>query len=134
MVGLGLGLAACSNGASIALARQACSHVSTSLKLYKQSQQEPDPAKASSLQEEAYVQLRTALPIAAEAANDNGQWQALMTTLSETNRVPEGTLITALQAQCQVAEQPNPLNPTAPNTPSPPSTTGGDIPPPQQGR
>ena len=48
--------------------------------------------------------MRQALPIAAQAAYRDGQWQALMTTVSESNRVPETTLVTALQQQCQQAD------------------------------
>jgi hypothetical protein len=110
VAGLSVGLAACSSG-GVDLARQACGHVDKSLALYKQAEEAPTQTEANTLAERAYVQLRTALPLAAMAAASNGQWQALMTTLSESNRVGEQHLITSLQDQCAVAQQSNPLQP-----------------------
>ena len=55
-----------------------------------------DAPRSAQLSQQAYTQLRLALPIAAEAAYRDGQWQALMTTVSESNRVPETTLVPAL--------------------------------------
>jgi len=45
-----------------------------------------------------------AIPIAAQAAYHDIQWESLSATLSEANRVPESTLIPALQAQCHNAD------------------------------
>ncbi len=104
---LSVGLAACSSG-GVDLARQACGHVDKSLALYKQAEEAPTQTEANTLAERAYVQLRTALPLAAMAAASNGQLQALMTTLSETNRVGEQHLITSLRDQCAAAQQSNP--------------------------
>ncbi len=103
VVGLGAALSACGNDAA-ALAEQACSHVNRSLTLLAQASKETDGTAAAQLREKAYFQLRQALPIAAEAAFRDGQWQALMTTVSESNRVPETTLVAALHAQCQQAD------------------------------
>jgi hypothetical protein len=72
------------------------------------------------LEADAETELRTALPIAAEAAYDDGQWQALMTTLSESNRIAPSTLIPALTQQCATTTS-SPFN-----QPPPPSS----IPPP----
>jgi hypothetical protein len=103
VVGLGATLSACgSNGTT--LAEQACGHVNRSLTLLSQASKEPDATAAAQLREKAYIQLRQALPIAAQAAFRDGQFQALMTTVSESNRVPETTLVAALQAQCQQAD------------------------------
>lgn len=118
-IGLGTALSACGNGGET-LAREACSHISRSITLLHQSEDRSDPTRSAQLQQEAYQELRKALPLTAEAAYDNGQWQALMTTVSESNRVAETTLIPALQAQCSEANQ-SPFN-----QPSPPSS----IPPP----
>ncbi len=87
----------------------------------------PTPRLAGQLQQEAYIQLRQALPIAAQAAYHDGQWQALMTTVSESNRVPETTLVSSLRAQCQQADSsafgqappPSSIPPPAPFTSSP---------------
>ncbi len=118
-VGLGAALSACGNGGQT-LAREACGHITRSITLLHQSEDPSDHARSAQLQQEAYQELRKALPLSAEAAYDDGQWQALMTTVSESNRVAETTLVPALQAQCNDADQ-SPFN-----QPSPPSS----IPPP----
>lgn len=117
IVALGVGLAACSNGGAD-LARQACGHVDKSLALFKQAEEAPTQAEANSLGERAYVELRNALPLAAKAAASDGQFQALMTTLSETNRVGEQYLVVSLRDQCVAAEQSNPLQPAGPTGPA----------------
>lgn len=102
-VGLGVLLSACGdNGTS--LAKQACTHVNLSISLLHESDERTDQAQAAHLKERAYVELLAALPIAADAAGHDSQWQALMTTISEGNRVPETTLVNALTAQCKVAD------------------------------
>jgi hypothetical protein len=118
-VGLGITLVAC-GGNGTALAKQACVHVDRSLTLLAAATRQTDAAAAAQLEEQAYVQLRQALPIAAQAAYRDGQWQSLMTTVSESNRVPETTLVPALRAQCGQAD-------SATFGQSPPSTS---IPPP----
>ncbi len=118
VVGTSIGLAACSSS-GVTLARQACGHVNRSITLYTRSLHD-SPKEAGTLQEQAYLQLRFALPIAAQAATSNGQWQALMTTLSESNRVPEHYLLQALRAQCGDADSSTAgTAPTPPTTPSP---------------
>ena len=52
---------------------------------------------------DALYQFENALPLAAQAAEGNGKWQALMTTLQEVNRVPISDLVTALDVQCTEA-------------------------------
>lgn len=118
-IGLGTVLSACGNGGET-LAREACGHITRSITLLHESDAHANPGRSAQLQQQAYQQLRKALPLTAEAAYDDDQWQALMTTVSESNRVPETTLIPALQAQCTDADQ-SPFN-----QPSPPSS----IPPP----
>jgi hypothetical protein len=113
VIGLGIALAACGNGGT-ALAQQACAHVQRAMTLLKRSDHQTDPAQVAKLKEQATSQLQDALPIAAQAAYHDGQWQALMTTLSEINRVPATTLVTALTAQCRSAKS---------------STFGGQSPP-----
>jgi hypothetical protein len=119
-IGLGAALSACGNGGT-GLAKQACDHVNRSITLLKQSEQGSSPATAGALKEQAYTQIQDALPIAAEAANQDGQWQALMTSLSEINRVPEKTLVTALKAECQSAESSDFGEPAPPSSIPPPA-------------
>jgi hypothetical protein len=126
VIGLGAALSACGNDGT-SLAKQACSHIDRSLELLKESGHQSDATKSAQLADQAYDQLRQALPIAAQAAYRDGQWQALMTTVSESNRVPEATLITALQQQCQQADSsafdqappPSSIPPPAPVSASP---------------
>jgi hypothetical protein len=119
---LSMGLAACSSGGTD-LARQACSHVSKSIALFKRAEQAPTKAQGNTLAEQAYVQLRDALPLAAHAATSDGQWQSLMTTLSESNRVGEQYLITSLQDQCAATREQNPVEPPGPQHTIPPPAT-----------
>ncbi len=86
------------------LARASCVHVNASLALLDRADGTPDSAEATKLKALAYIQLLQAIPIAAQAAYHDIQWQSLATTLSEANRVPETTLIPALQAQCHTAD------------------------------
>jgi hypothetical protein len=126
VVGLGAALSACGDSGT-ALAKQACNHVDRSLVLLTESTHQANATSSSLLQQKAYLQLRQALPIAAQAAYHDGQWQALMTTVAESNRVPETTLVDALKAQCQQADasvfgQPPPpssIPPPAPGSSSP---------------
>ena len=119
-IGLGTVLSACGGDDGTALARQACSHINQSIVLLNKAQLQPNGGDRGSLDQRAYDQLRLALPIAAEAAYHDGQWQALMTTVSESNRVSETVLEPALVAQCAQADQ------STFNQPPPPSS----IPPP----
>lgn len=121
-IGLGVTLSGCGNSGT-ALAKQACSHVNLSISLLKESDGQADRPESAKLKERAYVELLTALPIAAQAASHDEQWQALMTTISEGNRVPESTLVSALNAQCKLADS------STFNQPPPPSS----IPPPDVG-
>lgn len=94
------GLSGCASHDGTDLARQACRHVERSLSLYQASQHAPSRATAASQQSQAGAELRVALPLAATAAGQAGQYQALMATLAESDHVPESLLVHALGAQC----------------------------------
>ncbi len=117
-VALGAGLAACGNQGTD-LARQACSHVTRSLSLLHKAQHEQDPARAAVLDHQAYAELLAALPIAAEAAYHDEQYQALMTTLSQSSQVGEAKLASALTSECAIAES-SPFNQAPPPSKVPP--------------
>ena len=125
VVGCSVGLTACSNN-GVSLARQACTHIGKSIALYQQSTTDTDPTQSRALAEQAYIQLRAALPLTAQAAGQNGLWQALMTDVAESNRVSESHLVASLQDQCAVANSANPGLPPPPSSVPPPTT----IPPP----
>ncbi len=122
VVGLAIGLSACGSSGT-GLAQQACSHVNRSIVLLTRAEHEADATSAGSLRQRAYDQLRDALPIAAEAAYHDGQFQALMTTVAESNRVPETTLVSALRAQCQAADSSTFGQPAPPSSIPPPAPT-----------
>jgi hypothetical protein len=110
-----LALSGCSQN-GLALAQQACVHVDRSVTLYKEAERTPSPTVARTQVQQAYVQLRDALPLAAAATSDNGQWNALMTAISESARVDESQLLTALQDECAVAAGSQPAVPLGPGT------------------
>ena len=98
----GLLAAGCGGGAG-AQGGQACQYVHSSISLYSTSVQAGragDSTKARKDASSALTDLRLALPLAAQASGSDGDWQPLMATLSESNRVPERNLIPALTAQC----------------------------------
>jgi hypothetical protein len=115
-------LAGCATSDGTALARQACGHVDRSLTLYRSSLAQHDPATARAQQAAALLQLRDALPSAATAAGQDGQYQALMATLSESDHLPESLLVHALSAQCAAADSNDNLGPDAPGTTETPAT------------
>jgi len=122
---MAVGLGGCADSNGLALARQACQHVERSFALYRASVADPDPARASALAASAEEELRTALPLAAVAAGEAPQWQALMTTLGETSSAPESELIPALRTQCAEAESNGLLIPNSPSVPpTAPATSG----------
>jgi len=101
------------------LAQASCRHVHASLALLTEADHAADPTTAAGLRDRAYLALLPAIPIAAQAAYHDIQWEALSTTLSEASRVPEPVLVPALQAECQTADN------SVFNQPPPPSSPAG---------
>jgi hypothetical protein len=62
----------------------------------------------SSLQAQAMSELLKGSPAAAAATSSDGSWNALMTTISEAQRVPLHDLVPALTRLCQVADSSSP--------------------------
>jgi hypothetical protein len=121
-------LSSCGNSAQDgqALARQACVHVHRSVSDYLLAARTGTPAAtATELGVQADQQLRAALPLAAAANSDDGSWNSLMTTISESATVDEAHLIPALEAQCVVADANPNVNPAAPGAGSSGSGTSG---------
>ncbi len=91
---LGFGLTGCADSAALGLVRQACQHVvDLPGALPAGCRTEPDAARAAADRARAAAQLQTASPLAAEAAGQAPQWQALMATLAESDRLPESDLV-----------------------------------------
>jgi hypothetical protein len=99
-------LTGCANHDALSLARKACAHVDRSITLYRKARSDPDPVRAAAERAQASEELGAAMPDAAIAAGESSQWQALMTTLSETSRVGEVDLLSALAAQCAATRGP----------------------------
>ena len=68
-------------------------------------------AAVAQLRRQADAELRAALPLAAAANSDDGSWNALMTTISESATVDETHLIPSLKAQCVQANANLNVNP-----------------------
>ena len=92
-------LTGCSSQDASALARQACAHVERGLAAEHEASSATH-ARAVQLENEAVNEVRAALPLAAVAAGEDTDWQALDITLSESSRVPLPYLVGALKAQC----------------------------------
>jgi len=100
-------LSACGGGQDSSQGRQACADVTKSISFYDESLTAATPARSKALVAEATAELRLALPLAASADTNDGTWQPLEATLSESNRfgtgphtLNEGQLTTALSSQC----------------------------------
>lgn len=94
-----IALSGCGQSAD-ALGHEACVDVGKSLAIYARAERASNPKTQASERARALDWLRVALRPAALAGDSSGDWQALMATLSESNRVPEQKLIQALRAQC----------------------------------
>ena len=115
-------LSGCSNAHALSLVRQACTHVEQSLHLYQQSSSDTSASGQQADAAAALKQLQLALPLAASAAGENAQWQAFMTTLAESSRVPESDLVIALRQQCADVSNGGQGPATPPTTFPPPLT------------
>jgi hypothetical protein len=103
-VGAALTLSACGQQGGLALARQACVHVNRSVHDYQLSLVVgTTTSDVAQLRHTADVELRAALPLAAAATSDDGSWNSLQTTISESATVDESHLMPALRAQCKLA-------------------------------
>jgi hypothetical protein len=121
----GVALSACGgDGGGQTLAQEACVHVHRSVAYYERAIAPATPAASvAGLQERAAQELRLALPLAAQANSDDGSWNSLMTTISESADVDEAHLLPALKAQCVVANTNVNVNPQNVN-PNPASPAG----------
>jgi hypothetical protein len=121
LAGASITLSACSSSAQDgqSLAQQACVHVNRSVSDYLLAARSGTPAAtAARLQDQADQQLRAALPLAAAANSDDGSWNSLMTTISESATIDEAHLIPSLRAQCVVADSNPNVNPQSPGNSS----------------
>lgn len=80
----------------------------SSIVAYDAAQVATDSAVRARDMRAAANDLNVAEPLAAQATSSDGRWNALMTTLNEIGQVDEGHLISALRAQCGVANSQDP--------------------------
>lgn len=99
VLGAAVTLGACAQSNGRGLAYQACKKVRQSIHLVHEAASQP-PAKARSLRYRAVLDLQAAEPLAAVAAGEDTEWDALQATLEEAGQIPESHLISALSAQC----------------------------------
>jgi hypothetical protein len=112
LVGTMLSLSACGGSGGQALAQKACGYVKVSLHDMAESRLPGESAaEAQKYQNRADLELRDALPLAADANSADGSWNSLMTTISEGATVDESHLVPALKAQCEVANTNINVNP-----------------------
>jgi hypothetical protein len=109
VVGSALLLSACGSGGALTDARRACHRVGQAIALEKKSQAPGlSAAQVAQLTGQAEATLLHASSDAANATSQDGQWNALMTTINEAERVPLAQLEPALTNICKVANSSSP--------------------------
>jgi hypothetical protein len=102
-------LASCGSSSAVALVRHSCVDVKRALTLEKQSEQPGLSAtQRTQLQARALSRLLKATPSAAAATSLDGEWNPLMTTINEAERVPMAHLVASLTRLCKVADSSTP--------------------------
>lgn len=124
-LGAALLLSGCSNAGG-SLAREACAHVDTSIRLYMEAEHASTIAEARAKAERAIGQLNQAQQFAARANSADPSFNPLMTTLQEIGRTSEANLIPALRAQCTAAQNATSTTQSpVPGGPTPGTVPGG---------
>lgn len=103
----GLILSACGSSAG-ANAKKSCKIVDSAIASYTSAKAASNSPLSQAQKIKELSLLRNALPYAAIAAGSNLEYQALQATLSETNRVPERLLVSALTRECRQILPKNP--------------------------
>jgi hypothetical protein len=102
-------LSSCGTGGALTDARTSCGFVKRALALQAQSLAPGVSASSrSALQGRAMSELLKATPSAADATSIDGSWNALMTTINESERVPLANLVASLTRLCKVADSTTP--------------------------
>ncbi|HUZ39764.1 MAG TPA: hypothetical protein VMU68_00025 [Acidimicrobiales bacterium] len=102
-------LSSCGTNGAVADARASCVLVKRAIALQTQSEA-PDltTTQRASIEGRAMSELLKATPKAADATSIDGSWNALMTTINESERVPLKNLVPSLTRLCQVADSSSP--------------------------
>jgi hypothetical protein len=102
-------LASCGTSGAVTDARASCVLVKRAIALEKQSEAPSlGAAQRTTLEGEAMSALLRATPKAADATSIDGSWNALMTTINESERVPLKSLVPSLTRLCNVADSRSP--------------------------
>ena len=102
-------LSACGTSGAVTDARASCVLVKRAIAIQSQSEAAGlSPAQRSRLQGRAMSELLKATPKAADATSLDGSWNALMTTINESERVPLQSLVPSLTRLCEVADSSSP--------------------------
>ena len=102
-------LSSCGTSGAVTDARASCVLVKRALVI--QSRVEAPnltPAQRATLGGRAMSELLKATPAAADATSIDGSWNALMTTINESERVPLKNLVPSLTRLCKVADSSTP--------------------------
>ena len=102
-------LSACGTSGAVTDARASCVFVKRAIELQTQSEAiNLTAAQRATLQGRAMSALLKATPAAADATSLDGSWNALMTTINESERVPLKNLVPSLTRLCKVADSSSP--------------------------
>ncbi len=102
-------LSSCGTNGAVADARASCVLVKRAITIQSQSEA-PNltSTRRDSLEGRAMSELLKATPKAADATSIDGSWNALMTTINESERVPLKNLVPSLTRLCKVADSSTP--------------------------
>jgi len=102
-------LSSCGTNGAVADARASCVLVKRAITIQSQSEA-PNltSTRRDSLEGRAMSELLKATPKAADATSIDGSWNALMTTINESERVPLKDLVPSLTRLCKVADSSTP--------------------------
>jgi hypothetical protein len=102
-------LSSCGTSGAVTDARASCVFVKRAVALQSQSEAPALTAtQRNSLEGRAMSELLRATSKAADATSIDGSWNALMTTINESERVPLKNLVPSLTRLCKVADSSTP--------------------------
>ena len=102
-------LSACGTNGAVADARASCVLVKRAIAIQVQSEAPSlSAARRATLEGQAMGELLKATPKAADATSIDGSWNALQTTINESERVPLKNLVPSLTRLCKVADSSTP--------------------------
>ena len=102
-------LSSCGTNGAVTDARASCVLVKRAITIQTQSEAPTlSAAQRTTLEGRSMSELLKATPKAADATSIDGSWNALMTTINESERVPLKNLVPSLTRLCRVADSSTP--------------------------